>query len=298
MTLAPTPSIVLLALASSAHCAVMCGPLCRAIGNSAASQSSAVKGVAWGYQLGRVFGYATLGACAALLGRGAVANTLAPVGDLFTGLVVFATLGKAWTLARSGKPLFGHLKKPLIPLLAVRAHVHLLALFRAVLERLPLPKPFAAGLSTSLLPCGFLFAALGHAAVTLDLAAGAVSMAVFALATAPAVAAGARLTQWLMSPSPTPPSWKSPPAKRSVVRPGCPRFLVSPSAKMKRNFAAGILVLAALLLAATALRRESSPSCQSVSGFPFASLEKPLRDTLSPSETFRPTPWDTDGGPL
>lgn len=301
MTFAPSPSIVVLALAASAHCAAMCGPLCRTLAGStggstrstpcgvpAPAPSGHARNALWGYQLGRVFGYALLGAFAALLGQTAVSHSLTWLANAVTGLVVFATLAKAWTLVR-GPTFAKHTERSRLgPLFTRTARLQALvfASFRTLLSLLPLPAPFATGLSTALLPCGFLFAAFGHAAVSLDPASGAISMGVFAVATAPAVLAGAHLTQWLMAPL------GADQGDRGGDRGGkaCPKISFHVSPRTKQRFAAGFLVVAAALLAGTAWRGPVEPLCRSTPPLGLGAWPPSSRDSVSRPGTFRPTP--------
>ena len=53
---------LLMGLVGGPHCVVMCGAACAGIGHAAGARKTSAM---WSFQLGRVIGYATLGALAA-----------------------------------------------------------------------------------------------------------------------------------------------------------------------------------------------------------------------------------------
>ena len=172
----PSISIVFVALASSFHCAGMCGPVCRAFGGTSWQERA-------GYHASRLFGYASLGAVAGALGQSAATSPLQRISTVVVVFVAGFTLIQATGLtgrltpARFPSQAFGFLVRHL--------------------RRSPLPAPLVGGLVTALFPCGFLYAAVGHAGATLDAGAGALSMLVFGTLTIPAVWGGTRLLDWL-----------------------------------------------------------------------------------------------------
>ncbi len=152
-----------LALLSSAHCAVMCGPLVMA--SSARSGGGGTR-----YFIGRLVSYTLLGTLAGSSAR--VLTLLGPakwVEASVSWLFALALLGSAWHYLRPRReltPLKLH-KKPRVKLtsrvLAASAQ-----------------DPLLLGAVTALLPCGVLLTAVLAAAALGSPALGAVSMASFA----------------------------------------------------------------------------------------------------------------------
>lgn len=78
-----------------------------------------------------------------------------------------------------------------------------------LLRRLPLSEPLVLGIATALLPCGFLYAAFLQAAVLAHPVYSAAGMAVFAIATGPALGFGGALFLWLQRCAPRFAPWIS-----------------------------------------------------------------------------------------
>jgi sulfite exporter TauE/SafE len=173
------------------HCAGMCAPFVLAQAGALADRSAGagmlarLSGAALvPYHLGRMLGYATLGALAG--GTAGLLTQLSGLRCLLAALLLGAAL-----------------------LMAAQASSRLLARFRLAHRlRLPaLPGPGARltglvgpllasptgwrgvglGLALSALPCGLLYAALAGAAATGSALAGAIAMAAFVAGTVPAL---------------------------------------------------------------------------------------------------------------
>ena len=159
-------------LAGGPHCIAMCGAACAGIGQAAAPRSAQAIGL---FQLGRVAGYSALGALAAASMQG--------LGWL---TVHSAALRPVWTMVHVAAILLG-----LMLLIFARQPVWLdqgarrvWAAVRGATQRLGLAAPLGLGVAWALLPCGLLYSALLLAALSGGPVAGAVSMAMFALASA------------------------------------------------------------------------------------------------------------------
>lgn len=157
-----------LALASFAHCAVMCGPVAMAA-HARGGRSASVT-----YFAGRLVSYGLLGSMVGSLGRVLFATPLARWAEALLSWLLAATL--LFTAAmllrtpRRAEMLVSLGRAPRAPLLG------------RVLARLA-DEPLLLGAATALLPCGALFAALAGAAAQGNAALGALSMLSFALVT-------------------------------------------------------------------------------------------------------------------
>ncbi len=188
--------LFLAGLASGAtHCSAMCAPfvLAQASAGQGAGGSMLrrLSGAALlPYHLGRMLGYAALGALAGL-----TAGALARVSglDLVLGLLLAAGAvlmlaqalrqGASWLPARLGRAA-GHLA---IPGAAVPA-----CIARPLQALLAAPhgwRGVGLGLLLSALPCGVLYGALAAAAASGSALAGALAMAAFVAGTVPALVA-------------------------------------------------------------------------------------------------------------
>ena len=148
-------------LAGAPHCLGMCGALACAAGGSVRDQVP--------YHVGRIGTYAVLGAICGAFGQ------LVP-GPTWLASAVAAVLLVVFALSLSGLvPAF----KPRMPWLA-RLGADL-GQRRGVASRL------AFGVVNGLLPCGLLYAALAIPVASADAAVGALCMAVFGVATVPAL---------------------------------------------------------------------------------------------------------------
>ncbi len=180
---------LLMGLAGGPHCLAMCGAVCAGIGRSAQQQGGGQGTSAiLLFQLGRIVGYATLGAVAA--------STMQGVGWLSTQSAVFRPV---WTLFHIlafliGVLLLWHAEQP----------IWLDGFGRAVWRRvqamtahLKLRQGGAVllGFLWALMPCGLLYGALLVAALTNHPLEGAGVMALFALGSAMVLTLGPWL--WL-----------------------------------------------------------------------------------------------------
>jgi sulfite exporter TauE/SafE len=162
-----------LAAASSAHCALMCGPL-------ALSSTSSRGGSAARYFTGRVVSYTLLGALSGSVGK-ALLGTL-PARYLEAAV--------SWSLAVAlAVAAYPHLRSasraapaeaavPLIALGARRKAQPISRLFSALVA-----DPLLLGVATALLPCGALYAAVAGAAALAEPLPSALMMATFACIT-------------------------------------------------------------------------------------------------------------------
>jgi sulfite exporter TauE/SafE len=184
-------ALLVLGLASGAHCVGMCGGIVTAF---SAPQALLPARRLWRAQLafnaGRVASYAAAGAAAGLIGSGAYAIAAAPAQAILqaiaslmlvlVGLYLAGMSGAATWLERLGMPLWRQLQP-----LAVRLRAH----------------SFAAGAVWGWLPCGLVYGALATAAATGDSSRGALAMLAFGLGTLPwllaAGMAASRLRSWL-----------------------------------------------------------------------------------------------------
>ncbi len=180
---------LLMGLAGGPHCLAMCGAVCAGIGRSA-QQQGAGQGTSalLLFQLGRIVGYATLGAVAA--------TTMQGVGWLSTQSAVFRPV---WTLF--------HILAFLIGVLLVwRAEqpIWLDGFGRAVWRRVQATTAhlklrqggaLLLGFLWALMPCGLLYGALLVAALSNHPLEGAGVMALFALGSAMVLTLGPWL--WL-----------------------------------------------------------------------------------------------------
>lgn len=172
-------------LASSLHCAAMCGPLAASTCSRKSPRSSLVR-----YQAGRTAGYGAAGAIAGGVGHVAQLSGLAPwLVYAVPALTVLALLMLARRVA-SPPPKLAQIRK--------RREQTTNPIF-AWLVRVAPRDPSAIGALTALLPCAALGAALLLAAATQSRSEGAVLMLAFATTSALGVIGGglllARATQ-------------------------------------------------------------------------------------------------------
>jgi uncharacterized protein len=170
-----------LGLVTSLHCALMCGPLALA----------ACRGGALRYFGGRLLSYTAIGALFGALGEHALC--LLPVRSV--QLVALAALAAAAFVRAATR-----LRRPRPPLVTVgtRPPRRLAARVLALLPR----GAFTLGLATGLLPCGMLLPAWALAMASGGPASGALSMAAFAVASSPGLAAPLLGRRFLTRPAP------------------------------------------------------------------------------------------------
>ncbi len=198
-----------LGFASLPHCAGMCGPL---IGGGCAAAGGSVAWTAARYLAGRLVGYSVVGAAAGAIGRGLIPGGVAPAVRVVTQLMVavaIVVLGLRW-LRMHGADAKGVGGSPLVQLrtsakqATPRWRQAVTRVLRTVAQYLP-TDPLGLGIVTALFPCGALAGGLVLAASTGDAWGGMLVMAVFAVASAPALAAvagvGRGVARWAGSRS-------------------------------------------------------------------------------------------------
>jgi len=177
---------LLLGLAASGHCLVMCGGISAALGIATAKGADGRprRALLVAYQFGRISSYAlaglllggVLGGAIALLDNETVRRTLRVLSAL--ALV----LGALVASGRLRDPGFG---------IGPRIWPRLAPLGRRLLPVASLPRAFAFGMVWGWMPCGFVYTVLVIATLQGDALAGAATMAAFGLGTLPAMALAA-----------------------------------------------------------------------------------------------------------
>jgi len=173
---------LLLGLAASGHCLVMCGGISTALSIATAkNENGKVRpSLLVGYQLGRIISYTlagllaagALGAVIAVLDIEAVRRTLrglSAIALLLGALVAFGQI-------RDPGSIFGH-----------RLWSRIAPLGRRLLPIASVPRAVAFGMVWGWMPCGFVYSVLLIAMLQLDALHGAMVMAAFGLGTAPAL---------------------------------------------------------------------------------------------------------------
>jgi sulfite exporter TauE/SafE len=183
-----------MALVGSPHCALMCGGVAGALGACPSSGPARARRQAGGwltFQAGRLASYAAVGAAAGWLGDGVLA--IGRVGPALLALRVVAgavLIVVGLTMAGAGS-VFVHAAAP-----AARAWQRLGGLIVRRAAAGP-HRALALGLSWGLMPCGFLYAALGLALASADATQGAAVMAAFGAGTLPGLLALSAASRWL-----------------------------------------------------------------------------------------------------
>lgn len=171
----------LMGWAGGPHCLAMCGAPCAAIAQAGAPRSTAAL---TGFQLGRLLGYALLGALAAAAMQGlgwltVYSAALRPVWSLFHA---FAFALGLWLMWRAELPQWA-----LAMGRATWRHI------QAMANRWASPAlgaPVIMGVLWALLPCGLLYSALVVAALAAEPWQGAMVMGAFALSSGLVLAVG------------------------------------------------------------------------------------------------------------
>lgn len=190
---------LLMGLAGGPHCTVMCGAACAGLGQAAGARRARALGA---FQLGRLAGYAGLGAMAAMTvqGLGWLGQQSAALRPVWTLMHVAALVLGLALLVRARQPLWLEL-----PTRGVWQRVRRLAGTRS--------GPWALGAVWAFLPCGLLYSALWVAALAGDAWAGAGTMALFALGSGLWLWAGPWLALKLVSAG-----WRRTPAGDARLR--------------------------------------------------------------------------------
>ncbi|MFN4005226.1 MAG: sulfite exporter TauE/SafE family protein [Hylemonella sp.] len=170
-------------LAGGPHCIAMCGAACAGLSQAAGERRTEAL---WVFQLGRVLGYAALGALAAA--------SLQGLGWL---TVQSAALRPVWTLFHVAAMVLGLVLLVLArqPVWLDHAGRRLWQGARALAAGRGRAAPLLVGMLWALLPCGLLYSALMVAALTSHALQGAAVMALFAAGTAVSMTLGPWL--WL-----------------------------------------------------------------------------------------------------
>lgn len=173
---------LLMGLAGSPHCIAMCGAACAGIGQAAAPRTAQALAL---FQLGRLLGYAALGALAgaSMQGLGWLTVHSAAVRPLWSLVHVAAAVLGLSLLVFGRQPLW-------LELGARRIWLRV----RDATRAMGLAAPLGLGTAWALLPCGLLYSAVMVAALADGAAGGAAVMALFALGSGVALWAG----PWLM----------------------------------------------------------------------------------------------------
>lgn len=190
---------LLMGLAGGPHCVAMCGAACASIGSAKPGQVTDTRTL-WLFQLGRLAGYAALGALAAasMQGLGWLSVQSAALRPVWSLLHVAAALLGLMLLVQGRQPLW-------LELGARRVWTRIRGYFKDSGRMAGVSAPLALGTAWALLPCGLLYSALLVAALSADAAQGAGVMALFALGSGLSLMAGPWL--WLRLRGPGSGQW-------------------------------------------------------------------------------------------
>ena len=190
---------LLMGLAGGPHCVAMCGAACAALGSAKPGQVTGTRAM-WLFQLGRLAGYAALGALAAasMQGLGWLSVQSAALRPVWSLLHVAAALLGLMLLVQGRQPLW-------LELGARRVWTRIRGYFKDSGRMAGVSAPLALGTVWALLPCGLLYSALLVAALSADAAQGAGVMALFALGSGLSLMAGPWL--WLRLRGPGSGQW-------------------------------------------------------------------------------------------
>lgn len=166
-----TLSALVMGLVGGPHCVAMCGAACAGIARAAAPRS---RQALWTWQLGRLLGYALLGALAGgtVQGMGWLGQQTVVLRPVWTMMHVAALLLGVLLVVQARQPAFldGWAQ-------AVWRRV------RPVMSRLGARAPAVLGVGWALMPCGLLYSALLVASLSASALYGAAIMAAFAAGT-------------------------------------------------------------------------------------------------------------------
>lgn len=177
---------LLLGLAASGHCIVMCGGISAALGIATAKDANG-RPQPWlliGYQLGRVASYTLAG----LLLGGVFGGLLGLLDgeNLRRGLRILAALA----LLLGALVAFGRLREPGFGI-GRRLWRYIAPLGRRLLPVKTLPRAVGFGMVWGFMPCGFVYTVLLIATLQLDATRSALTMTAFGLGTLPAMSLAA-----------------------------------------------------------------------------------------------------------
>jgi uncharacterized protein len=174
--------VLLASLAGSLHCAAMCGPFAASVGGFARGERGGYAAHA-AYHAGRLLTYLVLGGTAAALGQAldlagksaGVSRVSAVVAGALLVLFGLSSLAQDRGLVKLRR-------RPMLRLGTMLGSV------LARVRSLPVvPRAALLGLSTTLVPCGWLYAFVAAAAASGDVTSGIGIMAAFWLGTVPAL---------------------------------------------------------------------------------------------------------------
>ena len=177
---------LLLGLAASGHCVVMCGGISSALSLATAKNAAGRPRAALllGYQLGRIASYTLAG-----LLFGGVLGGVIRLLDLETVRIALRALS-ASALLFAALVVLGRVRDPGFGI-GHRWWSKLAPLGRRLLPVATLPRAFAFGTLWGWMPCGFVYTVLVMASLQFDALHGASIMTAFGLGTAPALFAAA-----------------------------------------------------------------------------------------------------------
>lgn len=177
---------LLLGLAASGHCLVMCGGISAALGIATAKRADGrpQPRLLIGYQLGRIASYTLAG----LLLGGVFGGLLGLLDgeNLRRGLRLVAALA----LLLGALVAFGRLREPGFGI-GHSLWRRIAPFGRRLLPVKSLPRAFAFGMVWGFMPCGFVYTVLLIATLQLDAPRSALTMAAFGLGTLPAMSLAA-----------------------------------------------------------------------------------------------------------
>jgi uncharacterized protein len=182
-------SLLIISLIGSTHCAGMCGGFATFCANDQRS--------AWQHHLayngGRLLVYLCLGACAGVLG-----SSLDSLG-LFVGLSqISATILGCIFIAFGLSQLF-ETDFPIFKKITAALNQHFFSRYKSLLNRISpsagLLRPLAVGLSSALLPCGWLYSFVAAAGATGSVLSATTTMFIFWLGTVPMMLSIGKLSQ-------------------------------------------------------------------------------------------------------
>lgn len=180
------PFVALLAgLGGSLHCVGMCGGLVTA---SCQNKTDVTR-----YQIGRLLGYALVGAIGGFIGSFLNIQNISPAVSLISGLTIGA-LFIFWGL----KSFRG--KKAELPLPKFLAKFYFYLYQRLVIKNKKFSKSFFTGLISILLPCGLLYGVIIGAIAIKNPLIGMLSMLFFWLGTLPAMVLVPTIFQKIIGP--------------------------------------------------------------------------------------------------
>lgn len=173
---------LLMGLAGGPHCVAMCGAACAGIAQASGERRQAAL---WSFQLGRLLGYALLGALAAVSvqGLGWLTVQSAALRPIWSLMHVAAMALGVWLIVDARQPVW-----------LDRGARRLWSRVRGFNARWGRAAPALVGGLWALMPCGLLYSAVMVAALTAKPLDGALTMALFAAGSGVSLWAG----PWLL----------------------------------------------------------------------------------------------------